>query len=64
MKVLFISRATLFKVSGGDTIQMMATAKYLKKLGIDVEIKLTDEKINYSTFDLIHFFNEISKFGS
>jgi glycosyltransferase involved in cell wall biosynthesis len=59
MKVLFISRSTLFSVRGGDTIQIEKTAKYLGKLGIQVDIRLSGERINYSSYDLLHFFNII-----
>lgn len=59
MKVLFISRATLFKDAGGDTIQVKNTARYLIELGIQVDIRLCDEKINYSNYNLLHFFNII-----
>jgi len=59
LKILFISRATLYKVKGGDTIQVINTARYLVKLGIEVDIKLCDEKIDYNGYDLIHFFNII-----
>ena len=59
MKVLFISRATLFKDPGGDTIQIMNTAENLKKLEVDVDIKVANEKIDYRHYDLIHFFNII-----
>ena len=59
MRVLFISRATLYSNSGGDTIQIINTAEELKKFGVHVEIRLANEKIDYSKFDLIHFFNII-----
>lgn len=59
MRVLMISRPTLFSVSGGDTVQVKETARALTALGIDVEIKLADEDIDYSGYDLLHFFNVI-----
>ena len=59
MKVLFISRATLFKDPGGDTIQIINTAENLKKLEVDVDIKVANDKIDYCHYDLIHFFNII-----
>lgn len=59
MKVLFISRATLFKDRGGDTVQVENTAKYLRQLGIEVDIRLCTEKIDYSGYSLLHFFNII-----
>lgn len=57
MKVLFLSRATLYSVYGGDTVQIESTAKYLRRLGVDVDIRLCNEHINYSEYDLIHCFN-------
>ena len=59
MKILFISRATLYKDKGGDTIQILNTAASLKQLGVDVTIRLCNEKIDYSGYTLIHFFNII-----
>lgn len=59
MKVLFISRPTLFSASGGDTVQVEETAKALRRLNIEVDIKLADENIDYSNYQLIHFFNVI-----
>ncbi|HEY6504889.1 MAG TPA: glycosyltransferase family 4 protein [Chitinophagaceae bacterium] len=57
MKIAFIARSTLYKVHGGITVQVLETAKYLRELGADVVIRLTDEKINYAEFDLLHFFD-------
>ena len=57
MKVAFISRSSLFVAKGGDTIQMQETARCLKNWNVDVDITLTNEKINYDEYDLLHFFN-------
>lgn len=57
MKVAFISRATLYTVPGGDTTQIVETAENLKKLGVDVTIHLSTDQVNYSQYDLLHFFN-------
>ena len=59
MKILFISRATLYTDKGGDTVQIINTARYLEQLGVQVTIRLCNEKIDYAEFDLIHFFNII-----
>ena len=59
MKVLFIVRSTLYTAKGGDTVQIIETARELTKLGIAVDIKRTAEKINYKLYDLLHFFNII-----
>jgi glycosyltransferase involved in cell wall biosynthesis len=59
MKVAFIARATLYTDSGGDTVQVVNTAGYLRKLGLEVDICLASETINYNSYDLLHFFNII-----
>lgn len=59
MKVLMIARETLFSTPGGDTIQIISTAKYLRKLEIAVDVVLTSDKIKYEEYDLMHFFNII-----
>jgi glycosyltransferase involved in cell wall biosynthesis len=56
-RIAFIVRSTLHTVSGGDTRQVLETAHELKKLGLDVDIILAHEKINYSQYNLLHFFN-------
>lgn len=57
MKVAFITRSTLYTVPGGDTVQIMQTARHLAFMGIVTEIKLANEHINYNSYDLLHFFN-------
>jgi glycosyltransferase involved in cell wall biosynthesis len=57
MKTVFITRSTLYTVKGGDTFQIINTANQLRALGIMVDIKLTSEPIDYSHYDLLHFFN-------
>ena len=57
MKIAFITRSTLYKEHGGDTIQVLETAEHLRYAGIQVSIFLSHEKINYEDFDLLHFFN-------
>lgn len=57
MKVLFISRSTIFSVPGGDTVQMQYTAKELMKLGIEVTIFDHESDVEYEKYDLLHFFN-------
>lgn len=59
MKIAFITRSTLYKVHGGDTIQILETAEELRNLGVKVSIFLSHEDINYQDFDLLHFFNLI-----
>jgi glycosyltransferase involved in cell wall biosynthesis len=57
MKVAFITRSSLFSSSGGDTLQVLNTAKYLGKLNVRVDVKLTNKQINYEEYDLLHFFS-------
>jgi glycosyltransferase involved in cell wall biosynthesis len=59
MKVLFIVRSTLFSIRGGDTVQVEETARELRNAGVEVEIKKTNERIIYDSYDLLHFFNII-----
>ena len=56
MKVLFQSRTTLFSVPGGDTVQLVKTAEYLRKLGIEVDIS-TELEPRLDGYDLVHLFN-------
>ncbi len=57
MNIAMISRATLFKTPGGDTIQIQNTANALQELGIRVTVFTTDQNIAYNEYDLLHFFN-------
>jgi glycosyltransferase involved in cell wall biosynthesis len=57
MNIAFITRSTLYTVPGGDTIQVLQTARFLRELGAGVDICLTDEKIEYSRYDLFHYIN-------
>lgn len=60
MKVLVISRATLYTVRGGDTVQIVQTVQSLRKLGVEVDIALSNNKnIDYRQYQLLHFFNII-----
>lgn len=57
MKVAFITRTTLYTFPGGDTIQVIQTARTLRNAGVTVDIWLANEQINYAAYDLHHFFN-------
>lgn len=59
MKVAFISRATLFIDRGGDTVQIENTALYLRDMEVEADILLCTAEIDYSAYDLLHFFNII-----
>ncbi len=58
-KVAMIARSTLYSIRGGDTVQVLETARHLLGLGVQVDIRLTDEVIDYAKYDLLHFFNII-----
>ena len=57
IKVAMIARSTLFSAKGGDTIQALQTASGLSDYGFAIDIKLTNETIDYSKYNLLHFFN-------
>jgi glycosyltransferase involved in cell wall biosynthesis len=57
MRIAMITRASLYTVPGGDTIQVTKTAEQLRELGIAVTVCLANEAIDYSRYDLLHFFN-------
>lgn len=47
----------MYKVPGGDTIQLLQTARQLRKKGVQADIFLTNTAIDYSAYDLFHFSN-------
>jgi glycosyltransferase involved in cell wall biosynthesis len=47
----------LYSVPGGDTVQVSQTARCLRELGVEVDICLTDDTIDYRRYDLFHYFN-------
>jgi glycosyltransferase involved in cell wall biosynthesis len=57
IKVAMILRSTLFTSGGGDTVQALETARLLKEHGFAVDVRLTNEAINYANYTLLHFFN-------
>ena len=59
MNVAFVSRVTLYSGKGGDTIQILRTADYLREKGVNVDIYLSSDKIDYSKYDILHGFNVI-----
>ncbi|PHM58615.1 glycosyltransferase [Xenorhabdus sp. KK7.4] len=56
MKVLFITRPTVFSGPGGDTIQLLKTRQHLEEIGVSVDI-FSGGNINFENYDLFHFFN-------
>jgi len=59
LKVVFIVRSTFDSVRGGDTLQVLCTARELRKLEVEVDIKKASEAIDYDRYDLMHLFNLI-----
>lgn len=59
MRVGFIARSTIFSSPGGDTFQMVETARQLRLCGVAVDIRKSNEKIDHRLYDLFHFFNII-----
>ncbi|MEI9807323.1 MAG: glycosyltransferase family 4 protein [Bacteroidota bacterium] len=57
MKIAFITRSTLYTVPGGDTVQVLQTARFLREQGAEVDICLTNDTITYSRYDLFHYIN-------
>lgn len=56
MNVLYITRPTVFSGPGGDTVQLLKTAEYLKSYDVNVTIADTAEP-DMDGYDLVHFFN-------
>lgn len=56
MKVLFCIRSDYLSNFAGDSVQVINTAKYLRKLGVEVHIN-TGDIFDYSSYDIIHLFN-------
>ncbi|XZF16652.1 glycosyltransferase family 4 protein [Chitinophagaceae bacterium MMS25-I14] len=60
MRVAFVSRATLYSSPGGDTQQLLMTAQCLRDTGmVTVDVYTADNNIDYSKYNLLHFFNII-----
>lgn len=57
IKVAMITRGTLFTAKGGDTVQVLETARHLASLNVIADVKLSNEVIDYAEYDLLHFFN-------
>lgn len=55
MKVLMQGKIDLFDVGGGDRVQIENTAKELRNLDIEVDIKPGFD-IDYSSYDIVHLF--------
>ncbi|MCJ8209800.1 glycosyltransferase family 4 protein [Mucilaginibacter sp. RS28] len=56
MKVAFVTRLNLYKIAGGDTVQIEQTARQLRNLGVEVDILRSVDPIPYEQYDILHFF--------
>jgi glycosyltransferase involved in cell wall biosynthesis len=56
MNILMQSRASLFRIPGGDTIQILKTKEYLEKRGVKVDVSL-ELAPDLSSYDLVHLFH-------
>ena len=57
MRIAFITRSTIHEVPGGDTVQIMQTAKNLREQGWEIDVCRTNEDIDYAKYQLLHFSN-------
>jgi len=57
MKIAFIVRPNLYEIAGGDTVQVDQTAGQLRKLGVEVDILLSNAVIPYEKYDILNFFH-------
>lgn len=56
MKVLFCVRGDYNRNLAGDSMQILKTAEYLRKMGVIVDIN-NGVITNYSNYDIVHLFN-------
>lgn len=56
MKVLLCIRGDYCRNFAGDSMQVLKTAEYLRKIGVNVEINNGDIT-DYSSYDIVHLFN-------
>ena len=56
MKVLLCIRNDYYRNFAGDSMQVLKTALYLRKIGVEVDIN-NGGIIDYSNYDIIHLFN-------
>lgn len=56
LHVLFQARRDILASRGGDAVQFRMTKKYLEKLGVRVEVDLSDT-VDLKNYDIVHLFN-------
>ncbi|PWG78720.1 glycosyltransferase family 4 protein [Pararcticibacter amylolyticus] len=59
LSVLMIVRSNIYSSPGGDTTQVLMTAKYLRKMGLNVDVKVSTDVTNVEKYNVLHFFNVI-----
>lgn len=60
LSILMIVRNNIYSSPGGDTTQILMTAKCLRELGVRVDVRTANEITkDYSSYNIIHFFNII-----
>lgn len=57
--VLMIIRSDAYETPGGDTTQVLMTAKYLREAGVTVDVRLAGDWSHLERYDILHFFNII-----
>lgn len=56
MKVLLCIRSDYYRNFAGDSMQVLKTAEYLRKMGVIVDIN-DGNILDYSSYDIVHLFN-------
>ncbi|MGJ0843078.1 glycosyltransferase [Clostridium tertium] len=57
MRVLIQNRPNMFKVPGGDTVQLLKTKEKLENLGVEVDVTTEIYPKNIDKYDIVHIFN-------
>ena len=58
MRVLFVPREDAYRVFGGDVVQMEATARELRAIGVEVEIA-SAQRACEADFDVVHLWTSL-----
>lgn len=57
MRVLMLNRPNMYKVPGGDTVQLLKTKEKLEKLGVEVDVSNEIYPKKIDLYDIVHIFN-------
>lgn len=52
-----INRPDVYTVPGGDTVQMVESARAVRRLGVTVDLATADRMPGFGAYDLLHVFN-------